>query len=477
MTAPVPDSVSPGSDTAPSIYRDRSFWGLTISQFLGAFNDNLFKQLVLLLCIDYSRQAAIAEGLDPSLAGDRYSSLAQAAFSVPWLLLSGIAGVLGDRVSKRTGIVRFKAAEIVVMLAGLAAFLTGQLWPLLVVLFLMSGQSTFFGPPKYGSLPELFSKQQLPQINGVFQMTTFVAIIFGMAAAGIARQSLPGQSGLALISAGSIAIAAIGLAFALMIRPIPAAHPELKFRWTQALGDPDNWRLIRSDRFLLGVLLASSVFWFTGGVVLLAVNNFGKIELSLGDGRTSLMAACMGIGIAIGCVLSGSLSKQRIRFSVVTVGAWGIAASLVPLTLLPWFIGQPEPSAADSAGMLTAHLVEWAARGLLILLGLSAGLFVVPLQVALQAVPPEDQRGRMIGTMNLVNWTGILLSAVFYGVFEALRGTVNTRLNLDLQPSTVFATLAIPIACIALFYHPTDRNLSNVAPSLRSPERGRPPFV
>lgn len=466
MSAPAPDSVSPGGDTPPSIFRDRSFWGLTISQFLGAFNDNLFKQLVLLLCLDYSRQAAVAEGLDPSLAGDRYSSLAQAAFSVPWLLLSGIAGVMGDRVSKRTGIVRFKAAEIVVMLAGLAAFLSGQLWPLLAVLFLMSGQSTFFGPPKYGCLPELFSKQQLPQINGVFQMTTFVAIIFGMAAAGIARQSLPGQSGLALISAGSIAIAAIGLAFALMIRRIPAAHPELKFRWTQALGDPDNWRLIRSDRFLLGVLLASSVFWFAGGVVLLAVNNFGKIELGLGDGRTSLMAACMGIGIAIGCLLSGSLSKQRIRFSVVTVGAWGIAASLLTLTLLPWFAGRPEPPTAASTGMLTvlltAQSIEWAARGLLILLGLSAGLFVVPLQVALQAVPPEDQRGRMIGTMNLVNWTGILLSAVFYGVFEGVRGAVNVRLNLDLQPSTVFATLAIPIVCIALFYHPADRDLSDV---------------
>ena len=466
MATPAPDIASPSSEDPPSIYRDRSFWGLTISQFLGAFNDNLFKQLVLLLCIDYSRQAAVAEGLDPSLAGDRYSSLAQAAFSVPWLLLSGIAGVMGDRVSKRTGVVRFKAAEILVMLAGLAAFLSGQLWPLLAVLFLMSGQSTFFGPPKYGCLPELFSKQQLPQINGVFQMTTFVAIIFGMAAAGIARQSLPGQSGLALISAGSIAVAAIGLAFALMIRQIPAAHPELKFRWTQALGDPDNWRLIRSDRFLLGVLLASSVFWFSGGVVLLAVNNFGKIELGLGDGRTSLMAACMGIGIAIGCLLSGSLSKQRIRFSVVTVGAWGIAVSLVALTLLPWFIRQLEPSSAGSAGMLTVLLtaqpVEWAARVLLILLGLSAGLYAVPLQVALQAVPPEDQRGRMIGTMNLVNWTGILLSAVFYGVFEGVRGSLNKSLTLDLQPSTVFATLAVPIVCIALFYRPADRDLTDV---------------
>ena len=132
MSSPGPDSVSPNCETAPSIYRDRSFWGLTISQFLGAFNDNLFKQLVLLLCLDYSRQAAIAEGLKPSLAGDRYSFWALVAFAVPWLLLSGFAGALADRTSKRTGIILFKAAEGVVMLAGLAAFLSGHLWPLLL---------------------------------------------------------------------------------------------------------------------------------------------------------------------------------------------------------------------------------------------------------------------------------------------------------------------------------------------------------
>ncbi|MBI1311581.1 MFS transporter [bacterium] len=467
MAVAGPNGASPNSESTPSIYRDRSFWGLTISQFLGAFNDNLFKQLVLLLCLDYSRAAAEAEGLNPSLAGDRYSFLALVAFAVPWLLLSGFAGVLADRTSKRTGIVVFKAAEVVVMLAGLGAFLSGHLWPLLLVLFLMSGQSTFFGPPKYGSLPELFSPQRLPQINGIFQMTTFVAIIFGMATAGIARQELPGQQGLALISLGSIGIAAIGLAFALLVRKLPVAHPNLKFCWSQFGVDPDNWQLIRHDRFLLGVLLVSSLFWFTGGVVQPAVNNFGKTELGLGDGRTSLMAACMGIGIAAGCLLSGRLSHQRIRFSVVTTGAWGIAASLVALTLLALFAKHPEAAPEKTAGMLTllidAHSFEWMARGLLVLLGLSAGLFVVPLQVALQAVPPEEQRGRMIGTMNLVNWSGILLSAVFYGIFEGVRGALNQRLGFDLQPSTVFATLAVPIACVALFYRPADRDLSDVA--------------
>ncbi|MHC4880725.1 MAG: MFS transporter [Planctomycetota bacterium] len=454
---------------APSIYRDRSFWGLTISQFLGAFNDNLFKQLVLLLCLDYSRKAAISEGLDPALAGDRYSFLAMAAFAIPWLLFSGIAGVLADRTSKRNGIVLFKAAESVVMLFGLLAFLSGHLWPLLLVLFVMSGQSTFFGPPKYGSLPELFSSRQLPKINGVFQMTTFVAIIFGMATAGVAKQSLPGQQGLAMISGGSIVIGVIGLLFALLVRKLPVAQPDLALKWSQFGVDPDNWKLLRSNRFLTGVLIASALFWFTGGVVQPAVNNFGDIELGLGQGRASLMSACMGVGIAIGCLMSGRLSHERIRFSVVTAGAWGIVASLISLTVVARMFDQPAATGtavAGSAGLLTllltAQPVEWIARGLLITLGFCAGLYVVPLQVALQAVPPKDQRGRMIGTMNLVNWSGILLSAVFYGVFEAVRALINERAPFNLQPSAVFATLAVPMLCIAVFYRPTDRNLSDV---------------
>lgn len=460
----MPDELSAADRSSPdsnpeqkgvSVFRDRSFYGLGISQFLGALNDNLFKQLVLLLCVDQARTAGKnAADLQP---------LAMAVFAVPWLLFSGLAGVLSDRRSKRSGIVLFKSLEIAVMSAGLLAFLSGQLWLLLVVLFLMSMQSTFFGPPKYGILPELFRGRDLPMINGLFQMTTFVAIILGMSVAGFARDLLPGQSGLAWTSAGSIAVALIGTAAALLIRRTPVAQPDLRFSWRAAAIDPENWQLLKSDRFLRGVVFVSACFWFAGAVVQQAVNSYGKRQLFLSDTRTSLLAACMAVGIAVGCVLGGLLSKNRIRFGLVKVGVWGLIVSLVSVWWIP-------------SGMVTEY--EWGHRATLwyqirnpslhaeyysritlTAVGLFGGLFIVPLQTCLQSVPPESQKGRMIATMNFANWVGILLSAVFYAAVDGLRRMASAEFDIRLPPSTMFVALAVVLLPIAIWYRPADREL------------------
>ena len=438
-----------------SVVRDRSFYGLGISQFLGALNDNLFKQLVLLLCVDQARTAGKnAADLQP---------LAMAVFAVPWLLFSGLAGVLSDRGSKRSGIVLFKSLEIAVMSAGLLAFLSGQLWLLLVVLFLMSMQSTFFGPPKYGILPELFRGRDLPVINGLFQMTTFVAIILGMSVAGFARDLLPGQTGLAWTSAGSIAIALIGTAAALLIRRTSVAQPDLRFSWRAAAIDPENWQLLKSDRFLRGVVFVSACFWFAGAVVQQAVNSYGKRQLELSDTRTSLLAACMAVGIAVGCVLGGQLSKNRIRFGLVKVGVWGLIASLLSVLWIP--------SGMNTSLEYGPHLTLWYqirnpilaaefySRIALTAVGLFGGLFIVPLQTCLQSVPPESQKGRMIATMNFANWVGILLSAVFYAAVDWLRRMASAEFDIRLPPSTMFLALAVVLLPIAIWYRPADREL------------------
>jgi acyl-[acyl-carrier-protein]-phospholipid O-acyltransferase/long-chain-fatty-acid--[acyl-carrier-protein] ligase len=440
------------------IFRNRSFWGLTVSQLLGSFNDNLFKQLVLLLCLDHAMQAA---GPSANATTDRYQPIALIMFALPWILFSGTAGFLSDRTSKQRGIVLFKSLEVVVMGCGLFAFLSGELWPLLLTLFFMSTQSAFFGPSKYGILPELFAERDLPRINGIFQMTTFVAIIIGFSSAGILKGLLPGQQGLAIVSVVSIVIAIIGAGAALLIRPTAAAQPALKFGWSTVGVDAQNWRLIGQDRFLLGVLLASALFWFTGAIVQPAVNGLGRFDLGLSDARTSLLQACVSIGIAFGCLLSGRLSKKRIRFGLVRAGAWGIVLGLISLTALVYLPVSHRDVGVDSFSSLlvTADRAEWLARLALIELGLSAGIYIVPLQVTLQTVPPQEQKGRMIGTMNLVNWIGILLSAVSYGLFEWLRGSLRNAELVSLPSATVFSVLAILIAAVAVFYRPGDRDL------------------
>lgn len=464
------DSVTEAGAAHQSVFRDRSFWGLTISQLLGSFNDNLFKQLVLLLCLDHAAAAVTDAAAGSTSTADRYQPIAMAVFALPWVLMSGLAGFVGDRTSKQKGIVIYKLLEIVVMTAGLLAFLSGQLWALFLVLFLMSTQSTFFGPAKYGSLPELFRSDDLPQINGVFQMTTFLAIIFGFASAGILKDLFPGQQGLALVSCFSIVIAVLGTGAALLVRRTPVAQPGLSLTWRSVGIDRDNWRLLTENRFLMGVLLVSALFWFTGGIVQPAVNSLGNRDLGLSDSRTSILQACMGVGIAFGCAMSGKLSRHRVRFGLVTVGAWGMVLGLPVLTALSYFPTQSVSStdgvlnavSSDSPLLLTAAPVEWLARIVLIELGVSAGLFVVPLQVVLQAAPPDGQKGRMIGTMNLVNWIGILLSAVCYGVFELLRSQIDSLIVAEIRPATVFSALAMLIAVVAVAYRPEDFDLKPV---------------
>lgn len=455
------------SSYSKSFLRDRSFWGLTVTQLLGAFNDNLFKQLVLLLCIEKAREIAIATGGEVS---DRYQPIAMAVFAIPWILFSGVSGFLADRISKRRIVVICKSLEIVVMGCGFLAFLSGQLWVLLVVLFMMSVQSTVFGPAKFGILPEQFRSEDLPRINGIFQMTTFLAIIFGFATAGILKDLLPGQQGLALVSCVSIVIAVIGTCAATLVRPTPIAQPDLKLTWKAAGIDGDNWKLLKENRFLLGVLLVSSLFWFTAGVVQPAVNVFGKVDLGLSDTRASILQACMAVGIAFGCVLSGRLSMKRIRFGLVRAGTLGMTIGFPLLTAVSYLYPGTPAEASTTATAMTAEsgsLIfdattgEWLSRCCLIWLGGCAGCFAVPLQVALQSVPPESQKGRMIGTMNLVNWCGILLAAVFYGIFEAVRFQLNSQGDLGVRSAAVFSALAVIAGVTTVVYRPADIDLSS----------------
>lgn len=435
-TLPPIAAVEPSAaDARPPLMRDAAFWGMTVTQFLGAFNDNLFKQLVLLICTEYVRYQ--------QLDHDPYQTTAQALFAIPFVLFSGFAGFLSDRFSKRTIIVLCKVAEIVVMGGGLLAFFSSGmltqplLWSLFALVFLMGTHSAFFGPSKYGILPELFHDRDLPRANGIVQMTTFLAIIFGTALAGYGKKWYDDR--LWVITGWCIGLAVVGTLTTMLIRRTAVADATLPFRWSSLAIDAETWRVIRRDRPLFNVLLLSSWFWLIGGVVLPAVNALGKEQLRIDDARTSVLAVCMGIGIAVGCVLAGRFSGGRVNFRLVSLGAWGIVVTMTATALVA-VSGWP------------VVVMEWIARVSLTALGVFAGLFAVPVQVFIQARPPEDQKGRMIGAMNLINWIGILLAAGVYGGCSALLGVKHI--------SWTFLILALLMLPVALLFHPRDEELS-----------------
>lgn len=413
----------------PPLAQDAALWGMTVTQFLGAFNDNLLKQTVLLLCID----------LAPQFGGRDYQWLAQALFALPFVMFSGFAGFLADRYSKRRIVVSCKVAEIVIVLLAIAALSTNQLALILAVLFLMGTHSAFFGPSKFGILPELLRESDLPKANGLFLMTTFLAIIFGTASAGYLKGFLGGHA--FVVGTAFLAIAVTGTLTSLLVRPTPVAHPGLKLRLSDLAIDRETMRMFLGDRPLLLALLMSSLFWFVGGIVQPSVNAFGKKQLFVdqpmgeADAHTSLMVACLGIGIAAGCGLAGQIAGKQGGFRLVTWGAWGIVIGLACLTGL-----------AESR--LPVDAIVWGSRAVLIEIGAAAGFFTVPLQVFLQSRPPADQKGRVIGAMNLVNWIGIFLSAAVYKALDVI--WVASGLN----GSTTFLATAALMLPVALFYRP-----------------------
>lgn len=437
-----PAAVTGVANPRPPLLRDRSFWGMTVTQFLGAFNDNLFKQVVLLLCIDFTR----ARGGPVDL-----QALASGLFALPFVLFSGFAGFLSDRYSKRRIVVTCKMAEICVVLLGTWALSSRSLPAILAVLFLLGTHSAFFGPPKFGILPEIATERDLPVANGLFLMTTFLAIIFGIVLAGKLKFYVD-HDGMTTVAAAYISVALCGLLSSLLVRKTPAARPGLPFAWSDLAVSGETVRMFWRDRPLLVGLIMYSVFWLIGGITLPAINAFGKLQLFRdlplkdADELSSQLSGFLTIGIAVGCVGAGWLARNKNDFRYVPWGGWGMVAGLSLVALLGWL----GTSQAGEAARLPMSIVAAGARVLLGLMGVCVGVFTVPLQVFLQSRPPADQKGRVIGAMNLVNWIGILLAAGIYSGFDWIRKTA------DAPPSAIFAATALLLLPVALFYRPKE---------------------
>jgi len=411
---------------------------MAVTQFLGAFNDNVFKQLILLLATPTLLEVEQSTGED-------LQSEAQYVFAGAFLLFSGFAGFLSDRFSKRPVIVLAKVAEIVVMALGMVGFwyygligVTGMF----IVLFLMGSQSAFFGPAKYGILPEMIRPADLPRANGIFLMLTFLAIIFGMATAGGLLHWL-GEERVWLASMVCIGIAVVGTGTSLFVRRVPPAQPGLELHWSSWTVPKDTLQMLRNDRQLVWAIVVVAIFWMVGGIVVQTVNALGKSQLGLDELRTSVLAASIGVGTAVGCLLGGYLSHDRVNPRVVTTGAIGLVATLA-IMALP---GGPHRHLLGFAGSIPV----------LVAMGVFTGMFIVPVQVTLQSRPPREEKGRMIATMNQCSWIGIILGAVLYKVcLVALDAFDGPR-------SAIFGVTAALILPVALLYRPQDMKLAGEA--------------
>jgi len=350
------------------------FWSLFVTQFQGAFSDNLLKTLVVFMML----------GMNVSLSDQhRISEWVAALFSLPFILFSMGGGYLADRYSKRSVMIGVKVFEIGVMAVAFVGFILSNLWILLTCVFLMGVHSAIFGPSKYGSLPEQLPERRLSWGNGLIELGTYMAIILGVVAAGELADRLGSRqliSGVILI-----ALAGLGLLCSLGVGHVPAADPKRVF-------DPnfvsDLWKrigLIRRERSLKLAVLGNMYFTFIASLLMLDIFFFGSDVLKVSDERISLLNCAVALGVGLGSVAAGYLSGNKIETGLIPLGIAGISAGCFGMFFVHSF----------------ASSMVWLA-----FLGFAGGFYIVPISALIQHRPDPDKKGEVIAAANLLSFVG-----------------------------------------------------------------------
>lgn len=374
-----------------------------VTQFQGAFNDNALKFLVIYLIVarDF-----------PSGIRDQLVLLVGALFALPYILFSLAGGYLADRYSKRTVTIGTKIFEIGVMIFALASLAAGNLAMECAAVFLISTQGALFGPSKYGLLPELLPVSELSWGNGVIELGTFLAAITATMAAGFLAVAFRGRqiwSGVILL-----AFTLIGLATSFGISRVPAADLARRFR-TNPLADlSGQLRIIAKDPVLRWAVVGNTYLWFLAALLQFVIVVYGHDVLRVDETQISYLQAAVGIGIGVGSLAAGYISRGKIETRLIPVGAIG-------MTIFGFWVSQH-------------GLGVWSVRADLAMLGVFGGFYAVPLNALIQHRPAPAHKGGVIAAVNLLSFVGVFLAAGMYFLCASVA---------HLQPGQIFLTGAI----------------------------------
>lgn len=395
---------------------DRGFWSLIVTQFQGAFSDNLFQTTVGLLIILGSFQQIPEDSQDLMVSG------ALIVFALPFILFSMAGGYLADRYSKRTITIGTKVAEIFIMVLAVFALWQKEIWFLLPVVFLMGLQSAIFGPSKYGLLPELLPEKRLSWGNGIIELGTFLAIIGGAIAAGFLLNS--GDDNLHWIGFALVALAIFGTFTSTSIDRVPPADTSATFRVNFVSELRRQLRTIVKDRVLFLAVLGNMYFFFIATLIQKAnLLFYGRdiLELGLLDITVYLMAP-VAVGVGIGSISAGYLSGKKIEYGLIPLGSIG-------MMVFGLLLARQNPTILSAAINLSAF-------------GFFAGFFIVPVTAIIQHRPDNDRRGSVIATANLLSFVGILLGGSIHMVLSGA-GLDPLQIFLAISVMTFAATVYV----------------------------------
>ncbi|UJA04854.1 MFS transporter [Acinetobacter johnsonii] len=382
----------------------RRFLPMFITQFFGALNDNVYKQ-ALLLVITYgwiNQQAADVSTLN---------NLAALLFILPYFIFSATAGQIADKFERSQLIRGIKVLEIVIMLIGSAGFLLGNLWLLLLALFMMGTHSTFFGPIKYAILPEILKPNELMSGNALFQSGTSIAILIGMILGGAVISV--SQGNLIWISLTVVIIAILGYLSSRFILKQKVSSPELKIDWNFFRTSFQTLKYAKSLPLIFMILLGNSWYWFYGATYLTQIPQLTQQNLHASENVVSLLLTFFSVGIGVGSLLCRRIGGSEVNIKMVPIGAIGLTLFAFYLALSLAYVPERTGAMMNVADMFNHGAIYYHVMLAVTLLGISGGFYIVPLYAMMQAYSPRSHRARVVAANNILNAVFMVSSAIF----------------------------------------------------------------
>lgn len=390
------------------LLKTKRFLPLFITQFLGAFHDNIFKNALVGVLLF----TAIAGEADESTK--ILVTAATGIFILPFILFSALGGQLADKYPKDKVIRVIKLVEILIAVFGAISLFSGSIVLSFMTLFALGTHSAFFGPSKYSILPQHLEENELIAGNGLLSTGTFLAILLGTIF-GLGAITVSG--GVYIVSAGLILAALAGYAASRFVQPARAGDPELKVTYNIAA---ETFRIMHQlftfRRSVIEASLGVAWFWFLGAVFLSQIPNFSKEILGAGEHVVILFMVLFSIGIGIGGMLNNRLLRGRVEAVYVPLAALGITVFSIDL----YFAGKGfvRPASEELLGLFEFIGSKGGFRIVvdLFLIAIFAGLFVVPLNTIIQHDTPEEIRSRILAASAILNSIFVVSSSVVSAV-------------------------------------------------------------
>ena len=414
------------------MFLTKRFFPYFVTQCLGALNDNIYKN-VLLLMVTYSQIDSLP------MSVDLFVNLAAGLFILPFFLFSAHAGAIADNMDKAKLIRRLKLIELVIMSCAATAIMTQSAILMLVLLFMTGTQSAYFGPVKYALLPQALKSDELVKGNAWVEIGTFLSILIGTLSAGLL---LAVPNGMIIASCIVITLSLLGFLSSANIPALPSKKSD-KVKFEPITGLKKTLKLAQKQRGIWMSILAISWFWFMGATYLTQFPNFAREHLFADSTVVSLLLALFSVGIATGSWLCEKLSFNQVELGILPFGILGLTIFSADLL---WAVPAIEsfPSQYYDVQSFVAQSSHIRVMIDLFLVGVSGGVFIVPLYAFIQSRSEEGECAQSIAANNIMN-------ALFMVASAAVSILVLSVLEFSIVE--LFAILAVGNFIVAIYVY------------------------